>query len=314
LHASDWHADALLVLLASGAAVPYFFLTSFLVRLVLHFKNKERLTVAGLVHQFGWIAATYALSALVAVLLYITARHAGPGVLFAALPVIALLLTTMHFHYRQREAEDAAVQARVEAAEREAEITARHNIELKRIADHDALTALVNRRHFVECLNEVFENRARSGSEFAVLFMDFDHFKQINDTLGHAGGDEFLVHVANRILRRVRVCDVVARLGGDEFAVLMTDVEDEGQVTDTAERVLETLRLPYDVSGSAVTTSVSIGITFSKYAYASAGDMLRDADRAMYYAKSLGGARYTVHRPAKAPRAVDPDSRQHAHA
>jgi diguanylate cyclase (GGDEF)-like protein len=241
-------------------------------------------------------------------------RHGGPGVLFAAVPVIALLITTMHFHFRQREAEAKAIQARVEAAEREATLTAKHNIELKHIADHDALTALVNRRHFVECLNEVYMNRGRSGSDFAVMFLDFDRFKHINDTLGHDGGDEFLVHVSNRIANRVRPCDLVARLGGDEFAVLMTDLEDELQATDTAERLLDALRQPYDISGNPVTSSASIGITFSKFGYASAGDMLRDADRAMYYAKSLGGARYVVHRPSKAAKATDKGERQRQHA
>jgi diguanylate cyclase (GGDEF)-like protein len=220
----------------------------------------------------------------------------------------------MHFHFRQREAQAAAMQVRVESAEREAALTARHNIELKHIADHDALTELVNRRHFVECLNEVYANRGHSGSDFAVMFLDFDRFKHINDTLGHDGGDEFLVHVAKRILNRVRPCDLVARLGGDEFAVLMTDLDGEDQATELAERLLDALRLPYDISGNPITSSASIGITFSKFIYESAGDMLRDADRAMYHAKSLGGARYIVHRPSKPKKALDKDERQRLHA
>jgi diguanylate cyclase (GGDEF)-like protein len=126
------------------------------------------------------------------------------------------------------------------------------------------------------------------------MFLDFDRFKLINDSLGHAIGDEFLVAVAQRIQHHVRPHDVVARLGGDEFAILAEDMDDEHYAVALAERLLEVLRQPLQIGGHDIVTSASIGITFSGSHYAAPAEMLRDADTAMYKAKTAGKARYAL--------------------
>ena len=126
------------------------------------------------------------------------------------------------------------------------------------------------------------------------MFLDFDRFKLINDSLGHSAGDEFLVQVSQRIQSSLRPQDTVARLGGDEFAVLVHQLEHEQAAVALAERVMDTLRKPFFVANTELMTSASIGITFSAIGYDSAGDVLRDADTAMYKAKSAGKARYAL--------------------
>ena len=126
------------------------------------------------------------------------------------------------------------------------------------------------------------------------MFLDFDRFKLINDSLGHSAGDEFLVQVSQRIQGSLRPHDTVARLGGDEFGVLVRHVEHERSVIGLAERLMDALRRPFLVAGTELTTSASIGITFSALGYTSPEDVLRDADTAMYKAKGAGKARYAL--------------------
>jgi diguanylate cyclase (GGDEF)-like protein len=285
--------EAVLLVLLPATAVAYFVLTSFLIRMVLHLKAGKPLPLGALLGSFGWIGTTYAANAFIAALLYLTARHAGAVVLLAAGPVIALLLTTLHFHFRQREAEEAQARTRVEAAEREAAQAARHNEELRRIAG-DGRTSLVDRRRFLECLAKAFEREGSIERRLAVIYVDVDHFKRINDTLGHAAGEEFLVHVANRIQRRVRRPDLVGSLDGDEFAVLAKDVDDS-QAVELARRLLQALAMPYAVGGVTVESSASIGIACSGGGYQVPDEMLRDAIAAVQQAKSLGRARCVVH-------------------
>ena len=178
------------------------------------------------------------------------------------------------------------------------DVTARRRAEsrLQHIAYHDGLTGLVNRMQFNEMLKASIE-RARSGApgmQFAVLFLDFDRFKLINDSLGHSVGDRFLVEVAQRIQLVVRPTDVVARLGGDEFAVLLLNLERESAALSLAERLQQVVRKPIVIGDTEIATSASIGITFSHFGYATSEEVLRDADTAMYRAKSLGRARYAV--------------------
>jgi diguanylate cyclase (GGDEF)-like protein len=139
-------------------------------------------------------------------------------------------------------------------------------------------------------------DRARSDAQrqFGIMFLDFDRFKLINDSLGHAVGDEFLVAVAQRIANHLRPHDVVARLGGDEFAILAEDLDGEQYAEALAERLLEVLRQPFHIGGHDIVTSASIGITFSGSHYATPAEMLRDADTAMYKAKTAGKARYAL--------------------
>jgi diguanylate cyclase (GGDEF)-like protein/PAS domain S-box-containing protein len=177
------------------------------------------------------------------------------------------------------------------------DITARRDAEarLHHIAYHDSLTSLANRVRFGQCLAQAVE---RCGTDrrrnFALMYLDFDRFKLINDTLGHSVGDEFLVAVAQRIQKQVRPSDTVGRLGGDEFAILIEDLESEQLAVMMAERLQDSLRKPYSVGGTEVNSSASIGITFSSIGYTTPGDVLRDADIAMYRAKAGGRARYAV--------------------
>jgi len=296
---------ATLLGLLPAAAVVHFLLTGWLVRMVLHLKAEKPLRMSHLLGSFGWIGSTYAANAFIAALLYLAARHAGAIVLLAAGPMIALLLMTLHFHFRQREAEAAEARARVEAAEREAAQTARHNAELRRIAGN-GLTSLIDRRAFLEGLAEGFAPEPRIHRSFAVICLDVDRFMRINEMLGRAAGEEFLVHVANRIQRRLRRRDLVGSLGADEFAVLAKEV-DLDQAVELARRLLEALSKPYAVSGVTVESSVSVGVTISDYGYEAPDEMLRDAASAMHEAKSLGGARYVVHHPDVLQRTAIPE-------
>jgi diguanylate cyclase (GGDEF)-like protein/PAS domain S-box-containing protein len=174
------------------------------------------------------------------------------------------------------------------------DITARRKAEaqLQHIAYHDGLTSLANRLRFGQCLAQAIERcQAEPGYEFAVMYLDFDRFKLINDTLGHSAGDRFLTQVAQRIREQVRPCDTVGRLGGDEFAILVDRLGDENSLLAMAERLQQVLAQPYALDGTEVTSSASIGITFSSVGYETPGDVLRDADIAMYRAKAAGRAR-----------------------
>jgi diguanylate cyclase (GGDEF)-like protein len=177
------------------------------------------------------------------------------------------------------------------------DITARHTAEaqLQRIAYQDALTALPNRYAFNRELDRVLGTQTnRSDGTFAVLFLDFDRFKLINDSLGHSRGDQFLVQAAVRIGAILRPEDMVARLGGDEFAILVQSSDALRSATVLAERLLLALGKPYTLDATEVTSSVSIGITTDGMGYRTPEEVLRDADIAMYKAKVEGKARYVV--------------------
>ena len=168
----------------------------------------------------------------------------------------------------------------------------------------DALTGLPNRLLFLDRLVRLIEHTKRHKDYFfAVLFLDLDGFKMINDSLGHVIGDQLLVEVAQRLEKSLRVSDTVtrieklftlARLGGDEFTILLDQVKDSSDATLVAERLMKAMAAPFVLSGKKVFTSVSVGIALSNIGYDNPEDMLRDADTAMYRAKSLGKARYEV--------------------
>ena len=166
---------------------------------------------------------------------------------------------------------------------------------LQFIAYHDGLTGLPNRGHFLEQLSRAIAVAKRQPQRrFAVLFLDFDRFKLINDTLGHRVGDEFLVTIARRLQGSVRPGDLVARLGGDEFAVLVQDLRSNDELNVLADRLQTIISQPIQLAGSNVTASVSIGITTSELGYDLPEQALRDADLAMYKAKALGKAQHAV--------------------
>ena len=348
-------ANAGVLLVATMAsAVLYFALNTTFVAAVPYLKRSEWPDLRELFGNFGWVGLTFAGSASVACLLYLSFEQAGFAVLLGAVPVIAMLLTAIHSLFRQQETDEARRQERVSHAEREAEVTARHMRELEvserrfhnafshasigmalvsfdarvlqinpalcrlvgapddgsmlrrpisglvaeehvaelhdkliqlnaqqsesfelelqlrhregaevwalvhgsvfddqdaaspclilqvqdvtarrraeaglhQIAFHDALTGLPNRRRFLEQLTQALERVQRDRRHhFALMFLDFDRFKMINDSLGHAVGDEFLIAVGRRIQQQVRPHDIVARLGGDEFAIIAEDLD-----------------------------------------------------------------------------------------
>ena len=173
---------------------------------------------------------------------------------------------------------------------RESEARFRHQ------ALHDPLTGVANRTLFGDRVAHALARAARDASGLAVLYLDLDGFKRVNDTLGHAAGDRCLTVFAERLVAAVRVGDTVARLGGDEFAVLLEGAHRahaEMQAVIVAERIEAALRPPVDVAGQALCLLASIGIA-SGSGTASADDLLRAADRAMYAAKARGGNRYAL--------------------
>jgi diguanylate cyclase (GGDEF)-like protein/PAS domain S-box-containing protein len=177
------------------------------------------------------------------------------------------------------------------------DVTERKTAELRLVHDafHDALTSLPNRALFTDLLARSIGRAQRRGEyEFALLFLDIDRFKIINDSLGHLVGDQLLVAIARRLERCVRPGDTVARLGGDEFTILVDDTQGVSDATRVADRIQRELNLPFNISGQEIFTSTSIGIALSATGYERPDDLLRDADIAMYRAKALGKARYEV--------------------
>ena len=171
--------------------------------------------------------------------------------------------------------------------------------QLRHTATHDHLTGLPNRTLFFDRIRVAMERaRGRRQSEFAVLFLDLDRFKVINDSLGHAVGDQVLTQVAARLREPLRSGDTVGRLGGDEFGILVNDVEDRNDPLQVASRILEDLQRPIMARGHEVLLSTSIGIAFSNVGHSKPDEVLRDADLAMYAAKTSGAARYRVFQPS----------------
>jgi len=178
------------------------------------------------------------------------------------------------------------------------DITERKQAEeqLQHRAFYDPLTDLPNRALFIDRLQHLFHRARRvlGNPLFAVLYLDLDRFKAINDSLGHQAGDELLVGTARRLERCLRPGDTLARLGGDEFTVLLDNITSEADAVSVADRIHEELADPLVVRGYEMFTSVSVGIALSSAGYECPEDMLRDADTAMYRAKAGGRARHQV--------------------
>lgn len=178
----------------------------------------------------------------------------------------------------------------------------------------DPLTGLPNRVLFIDRLDRALERSKRdSNLRFAVLFLDLDRFKVINDSLGHLAGDQLLITVARRLEACLRSSDTVARfpdrttiarLGGDEFTVLVEDIQEDGNVVNVAKRILAELAVPLSIGGAEVFTSASIGIALGPAGYTQPDELLRDADAAMYVAKAGGKARFEVFDAAMRARAI----------
>ncbi len=177
------------------------------------------------------------------------------------------------------------------------DITSRRQAEdrLHHVAFHDSLTDLANRNCFNERLSAAVErNRTDAEQAFAVMFMDLDRFKLVNDSLGHQAGNALLCEVARRLSTAVRPGDLVARLGGDEFAILLEQVDDPAVAMALARRLLQVLCAPMMINGTEVIPLASIGMTFSDLGYRTADEVLRDADLAMYDAKADGSRQVSL--------------------
>jgi diguanylate cyclase (GGDEF)-like protein len=161
-------------------------------------------------------------------------------------------------------------------------------------AFHDPLTQLANRDLFNDRVRQALARRGEPGRTVAVMYLDLDDFKTVNDSLGHAAGDALLVQVAERLRLSVRPDDTVARLGGDEFAILMLDVTAEAEATAVAKRILDSLNTPFDIAGEVVWAHATIGIARIAPGQIDLPDLLRRADLAMYTAKGEGKGRYAV--------------------
>lgn len=167
--------------------------------------------------------------------------------------------------------------------------------QLLRSAFYDPLTGLANRALFVDRLEQCL-NRQRRNQDcfFAVMFLDLDRFKLVNDTMGHPVGDELLREIAKRLTRRFRASDTVARIGGDEFTVILNDLHSVKDAVRIAQRLLGDLATPFLIHGHEIFTSVSIGITTSEVVYHDVDEIVRDADIALYRAKDSGKGRYEI--------------------
>lgn len=168
----------------------------------------------------------------------------------------------------------------------------KYDEELQHLAHYDTLTGLPNRTLFNDRLDETTKRARRSGTEFAVMFLDLDRFKKINDTFGHKWGDEFLNEVAARIQKCVRDADTVSRLSGDEFAIILHDIDGGERAAQVAKRILSSIAVPYKIDNSEVFVTSSIGISVFPDDGADAEVLLRCADSAMYSAKDAGKNNY----------------------
>jgi len=175
-----------------------------------------------------------------------------------------------------------------------------------RAARHDDLTSLPNRRLFSELLQRSMARAARAAEpRYAVLFIDLDGFKLVNDSLGHLVGDQFLVAISSRLHAQLRPSDVLARLGGDEFAVLIEDFTAPDEVCAITERLQRSLRDPIRLQGRELYASASIGVVLGGLHYETVDDLLRDADIAMYRAKAAGRGGYQIFDPHMHASAVE---------
>jgi len=166
---------------------------------------------------------------------------------------------------------------------------------LQHDALHDPLTGLPNRALFLDRLSQAFAKRLRrSGQNCGVLFMDMDRLKEINDTLGHAAGDELLAAVAERLRGALRPQDTAARMGGDEFAILVEDIQSVSGIEIVATRILEAMEGKFEVCGHTIHASASIGLAMAGPEHVVPELLIRDADFAMYRAKQNGGGRFDI--------------------
>lgn len=273
--------------------------------------------------HYLWTSISFFAGACAAGFIYKSFDTVGFYAVIGAVPIISIVYFTYHKYLEDIKATSAiaeqAERERREQAERHVEELNSYIEEQRRISQalqeskekfrhaafHDALTGLPNRVLLTDHLKLAIERaRRREDHLFAVLFLDLDRFKNINDSLGHNIGDQLLIAIARRVENCLRPMDTVARLGGDEFAILLDGLENSEAAVHIAERIQESLTQPYNLSGHEVYTSTSIGITLSTTNYEHPENLLRDADTAMYRAKENGKARYELFDTVMHARAV----------
>lgn len=271
--------EATLILLTVAAGPLYAIAQSCTMKALGTLKRGQPLNLVDLVGPMMW---SVVVTSLISALLYLAARDSGPQVVVSAGLVAALLVVGAHWQARRQGLQATQDAARVQ--------------ELGRVANQDPLTGLPNRRAYREAVaHAIAAARGNPEHRLAVMYLDFDRFKRINDTLGHQAGDELLVAASRRMQQQLRVSDVVARLGGDEFAVLVNPLGTEGQALALATRLLDALEQPYSLASRQVTSRASIGIAFGGGPDPKGcDDLLHEADMAMFDAKSAGRGCFRV--------------------
>jgi diguanylate cyclase (GGDEF)-like protein len=280
--------------------------------------------------NYLWTSITYFAGAGVAGFIASSVGMIGIYAILVSIPMVSILYFTYYKYLEDirataAQAEEAereraeAEHARAEQAERHVEELNRHLAEQERIsreleesrehfrhvAFHDTLTDLPNRAYLNNKLQQSIDHtKAQPKHLFALLFLDLDRFKNINDSLGHVAGDQLLISTARRLEECLRPSDMVARLGGDEFAILLDGLDEYDDVVCVAERVQAELKRPLNLGGHEVYTTASMGITLSTVDYEHPENILRDADTAMYHAKEKGKARYEIFDAVMHARAV----------
>lgn len=169
------------------------------------------------------------------------------------------------------------------------------------LAQHDQLTGMINRALFRDRLLHAMARSKRKDQPLAIMLLDLDRFKAVNDSLGHDVGDQLLKVVAARLTECVREVDTVARMGGDEFTAILEGVSGEADVAVVAHRIVESIGTPFEIGAHRVSIGVSIGITLYPLDDQNIDELLRHADKAMYAAKHLGGGRFEFHAPSGSP-------------